>query len=428
MRILLAANQLPGTVPGGVGLFTLHLAQELATRGHQITLLAGCEQRVSGPPQFEHLAQPTPNLTILQLRRSRGQHLPLLSSLVDPAAERRLSELIVQVNPEVLHVHHTINLSANICAMGIKHGAGVVATIHDFWPICQRIVLRRPDGTNCAGPLGGLRCSACLPHAAPGDSAGRWFVRSMRVASRLLPYALRTQLVQGAYASAHILTCPSKHAIRQLYREGFDKKGITYVDHGVLPVAPEIAMIERPRTPFGFGYLGTLAAHKGLHLLLDALQHLPPEGWRLTIHGGPLQDPSLRQRLTATRGVLPVDYAGPYTPEALPGLLAKLDAVIIPSLWPETGPLVWMEATSTGLPVIGTRMGALESRIHHLQDGLLIPPGDPRALARAMTQLMEYYPSFRRQALDRPVRAIKDVVPEMESIYKSAMHAARVLS
>jgi glycosyltransferase involved in cell wall biosynthesis len=56
----------------------------------------------------------------------------------------------------------------------------------------------------------------------------------------------------------------------------------------------------------------------------------------------------------------------------------------MPSLWFECFPRTLVEAFACGLPVIASRVGALEELIEHGRTGLLFEPGSARALASAL--------------------------------------------
>ncbi len=67
-----------------------------------------------------------------------------------------------------------------------------------------------------------------------------------------------------------------------------------------------------------------------------------------------------------------------------------MDAVVIPSLWLETGPLTLFDAQAARLPVIGSRLGGIEEeRITHGQNGFLFKAGDPNALAAILAAILE---------------------------------------
>ncbi len=420
MRILFAVHQIPPEV-GGVGLFTVHLAGAMRAAGHEVTLLTGTEERSDDGPAISEVEPAAAGVRTLRLTRPRRARERFLSALVDPAVDAVLRRTLEDVAPDLLHVQHTLRLSVRLAAMGRAAGAAVVASVHDYWPVCQRITLRRPDGQQCDGPAGGIRCAACLPEeqnrsgALAGALAG--LRRGALSGARLAPYLLRTQLVQGAYAGALRITCPSPSVVRLLSRAGFPPSRLVVVDYGIPPL-PGVATVPRPGSPFRVGYLGSLGPHKGVMVALRALRAAPAPGWELHVHGGPLRDADLRRELEAAEQDGLATYHGPYSELHLPGILAGLDAVVIPSLWRETGPMVWMEALSAGLPVIASRLGALAERVNHGEDGLLINPGEPSALAAAVERTMDQYQQLRQGVMARTVRTVEDAAGELLALYQ----------
>jgi glycosyltransferase involved in cell wall biosynthesis len=63
--------------------------------------------------------------------------------------------------------------------------------------------------------------------------------------------------------------------------------------------------------------------------------------------------------------------------------------VVVPSVWPEPFGLVGIEAMSYGLPTIGSATGGIPEWLDDGETGLLVPPGDPAALARALVRILE---------------------------------------
>jgi len=224
------------------------------------------------------------------------------------------------------------------------------------------------------------------------------------------------------------VTCPAPFVAELLQQAGFDGSRIRVVDYGIPPLPPEVAAQARPRDSFRFGYLGTLGPHKGVWVALHAARLLAEQTdhrFQLTIHGGPLRDALLRERLHAmaesTGGR--ITYDGPYSRQRLPAILTGLDALLIPSIWRETGPMVWLEAVAAGLPVVASRVGALPHRIRDGEDGLLVPPDDAQAMADAMARTIQDYRGLRQGALRRTTRSLTQVVQELEPIYEEALRA-----
>jgi glycosyltransferase involved in cell wall biosynthesis len=69
-------------------------------------------------------------------------------------------------------------------------------------------------------------------------------------------------------------------------------------------------------------------------------------------------------------------------------LLAAADLFVLPSLW-EGLPLAILEAMSAGCPVIATDVGGVKEVIIDGQNGIVVPPADPAALAEALLRLLK---------------------------------------
>jgi glycosyltransferase involved in cell wall biosynthesis len=72
----------------------------------------------------------------------------------------------------------------------------------------------------------------------------------------------------------------------------------------------------------------------------------------------------------------------------IPTLLAACDLVVLPSLY-EGLPLSLLEAMAAGKPVIASRIGGVDELVADGENGLLVPPGDPHALAGAIRGLLD---------------------------------------
>ena len=90
--------------------------------------------------------------------------------------------------------------------------------------------------------------------------------------------------------------------------------------------------------------------------------------------------------------------------EDVPQLVAACDAMVLASRF-EGLPNVVMEAMAGARPVVATRVGGTPELVEHGVSGLLVDPGDPGALARAMCQVMAE-PEASRLAMGSVGRAV----------------------
>ena len=60
--------------------------------------------------------------------------------------------------------------------------------------------------------------------------------------------------------------------------------------------------------------------------------------------------------------------------------LQEMDLFVLPSLFGEGLPMVVLEAMAAGVPVVATEVAGTPEAIRHGRDGLIVPPGDARAI------------------------------------------------
>jgi glycosyltransferase involved in cell wall biosynthesis len=133
---------------------------------------------------------------------------------------------------------------------------------------------------------------------------------------------------------------------------------------------------------------------KGLDVLLDALALLPPElHWRFEHVGGGEFVERLKVRAEALGLGARVSWLGPATRDEVIEALRHADLFCLPVRVAHDGdrdgvPNVIMEAMSQELPVVATDAAAIPEIVTDGETGLLVPPEDPAALARALGELM----------------------------------------
>lgn len=151
--------------------------------------------------------------------------------------------------------------------------------------------------------------------------------------------------------------------------------------------------------------VGRLVAKKGYDDLLEALARLPAGlAWRFVhIGGGPLKDDLSAQaaRLGLTDRI---DWRGAQAQGEVLAALRRADLFVLASREDGDGdrdglPNVLMEAQSQALACLATRFSGIPELIRDGETGVLVPPGDPAALAQALAGLIA--DPARRLALGR---------------------------
>jgi colanic acid/amylovoran biosynthesis glycosyltransferase len=148
--------------------------------------------------------------------------------------------------------------------------------------------------------------------------------------------------------------------------------------------------------PFQIICVGQLAPVKGLHLLIAAMAALVERGRHvcLRIVGDGSERVALGQDV-AKRGLVDqVSFEGAVNQDRLLELYRESDALVMSS-FAEGLPVVLMEAMSMEIPCVAPWVNGIPEIISHESDGLLVPPGDAQALARALARLLDD-PELRR--------------------------------
>ena len=91
----------------------------------------------------------------------------------------------------------------------------------------------------------------------------------------------------------------------------------------------------------------------------------------------------------ARDGLTHVRLEGYLAGQSLTQTLAKASFVVVPSEWYENSPNVILEAFAQGRPVVAAAIGGIPELVSDGVDGLLVPPGNIRALANALQWLWE---------------------------------------
>jgi len=137
-------------------------------------------------------------------------------------------------------------------------------------------------------------------------------------------------------------------------------------------------------------FAARFGTHKGLYVLLDALpavfERMP--NLRVRLYGS--DEPEEGEYHARARELElgeRVEFAGLAPRELMPAVYAEADALVLPS-FSEGHALAPLECLASGTPVIGSDIPGIQETVEDEVNGLLVPTGDPEALADAICRLL----------------------------------------
>ena len=172
---------------------------------------------------------------------------------------------------------------------------------------------------------------------------------------------------------------------------GIDEEKVTVVHNGVPAVCPPRESTPVPGGRWTIGMVALMRPRKGLEVVLDALPELQRAGQDVVLRCiGPFETEQYEAQIARRIDELGirdrVQQVG-FTND-VPAALAKLDAMVLPSLFGEGLPMVVLEAMAAGLPVVATRVEGTPEAITDRVEGLLAEPRDSESLAGKIGDLV----------------------------------------
>ncbi len=263
--------------------------------------------------------------------------------------------------PDLIHAHNTFPIiSPSLYGVAHQLKVPVVQTLHNFRLLCPQAMLLR-NGSSCEACIGHLPWRAVI-HRCYRNSLSQSSITAAMILMHRLRGTWRTEVARYI-------------VLNQLCRDKFVAGGLPFDRLRIKPNFVEVDQLPDWHHRSGGLFIGRLSAEKGLHTLAEAVRQL--RSVQIDVYGkGPLQ--KLVESAPGLR------YQGFYESATLQARLRHAAYLVMPSTGVESFGLVAIEAFACGTPVIASRHGGLKEIVVHGNTGLLVPPGDARALAEAI--------------------------------------------
>ncbi|MBI3370404.1 MAG: glycosyltransferase family 4 protein [Betaproteobacteria bacterium] len=313
-------------IPGGLETYCWELGRALASRGHQVTIIAG-NRGGARYPEVELLSFP------FRIETS----WPNLGTRF-----RRLME-------RLSFARHSLG-----ALVRGGYDAVIVNKPFDF-PILAR------------ARQSGLRAKTLF------RSGGTDFF----LGDRLFANAIQHWVSSSRYNARQIEGRYHRHV--EVIHNGVDVERFVHVPRA----AGKRDALGLPADAFVIASVGRLVGWKGLRTVIEALGGLPERIHYLVVGEGP--DREGLEAQAAQRGLQArVHFAGRIAHDELPGILSQCDALVQPSIGEEAFGISVVEAMACGLPALVSDQGGLPEIVVDGECGRLLAPGDVEAWRKAI--------------------------------------------
>jgi phosphatidyl-myo-inositol alpha-mannosyltransferase len=321
------------TYPGGVVAHISHLKRELTRLGHEVKIIAPCTKG----------RQPYLNEDVIGI--GRPFPIPSAGSIarvdLSPQSFLEVKSVLDNERFDIVHIHEPFTPTVSLAAL--LHSRSVnVGTFHAFHSKARGYWLGKPW------------LSRWLPRLDGKIAVSR---PALEFVSRHLP---------GDY---HIIP------------NGIDVDGFS------ASVEPFEQFCDGK---FNILFVGRLEKRKGFDCLLKAYARVCGQfrDVRLIIVGPGSRLRGKYEKLIRRQGMLDISFVGYASAGDLPRYYATADVFCAPAHGGESFGIVLLEAMASGKPVIASRIAGYSSVVTEDVDGILVPPRDDDALARAIVSLI----------------------------------------
>lgn len=442
LRVLLAVHHFPPNFLSGAEWQAYRTAHWLQEQGHDVRVICVESDTHGRVGQLEYKDEPYNDIPVRRL----FFNLPLAPdslrwSFRNPLIEQHLSIYLEEFKPDVLHLISGYLMSGSVIAASRSSGTPTVLMPMDFWFLCPRITLLQPDGSICDVPDDPTECVLCLCQQM---RRYRWAANlSQGISNRLLrklwqhPAVLkimdkqdtlaalqeRRSYLQEMFETTDLVLSNSQFLKEMLSVRGFQTSRFVQLRQGIDTERWMGDGAKEPSPHLRVGYIGQIAKHKGVDVLVRAFKRLQAQtaAPRLLLYGNTEQFPSFTQHLHGLiDGDKRITFAGTFSNEQLLKVHGGLDVLVVPSVWYENSPNVILEAFAAKTPVVASNRGGLAELVQHEGNGLLFQIGDAADLARQLQRIIDQPDLLESlQKGIQPVKTVQNEMEELEQIYRT---------
>ncbi len=436
LKIIIAVHHFPPTFRGGAEWRAHRTATWLQKQGHTVKVICVESINDSGTVDLRWVDDEFDGLAVRRLFLNLSNAPDQAKWEYDnPWLENHLTDYLVEEKPDIFHLISGYLMTAAAIKAAKRQAIPIALTLTDFWFLCQRHTLRRTSGQVCIENRS-LDCVRCgfekkrrfrLPaQKAPvlTDIFWRWAQALPIVSDRIAKVDDRVKALQTALSQVEVAICPSNF-LKQIYiNKGFKAQNMRFLRQGLAHM-PSPPLKKSASTQLRIGYIGQIAPHKGVHVLIEAFLKLNQTSRyaQLKLYGDTAQFPNFYRKLQDTiADDERVQFLEIFNNHQITQIYEGIDILVVPSVWYENSPNVILEAFAHQTPVIASNLGGMAELVTDHKTGLLFAPNNADDLAQKLNTILnnpEMLNSLQENIA--PPVTLEAEMAELSRIYQSIL-------
>lgn len=316
-----------------------------------------------------------------------------------------VKKLIKEVRADVVHVHNFFPLwSPSIFYACKSLKIPVILTLHNYRTLCPTALLMHD----------GKVTEKSITH-------GPWWAVSKKVYRGSLwgTFLLSLMISVHKYLDTWNKQVSKFIVLTNFAKNKFSQAG--FLDNKII-VKPNFVDINfdqnQKKFESMFLFVGRLSEEKGIHTLKKSIAE--NDSFKVTVVGtGPQQAELSHPNF---------QHLGKQELHIVFQQMQKHMVLVMPSIWYEGFPMTLVEAYANGLPVIASRIGALEELVEHGVTGLLFEAGDHESLAQTMQWALDHPQEMYQMGINARKKYEQSYtaqinLKQLESIYMNAIQS-----
>ncbi|OKH31812.1 glycosyl transferase group 1 [Calothrix sp. HK-06] len=372
-RILICCNFYPPFFIGGAEIIAHEQACRLLKAGYQVAVF--CGKHDDGARRYSIIQEQLDGLQVFRVILHTADY-NLGQNFYNHAVDNLFDGVLEKIKPDVVHFHNIISLSLGIIERAYRRQIKTLLTLHDHWGFCYKNTRLKAHDLVCTDFS---QCAECLPELT--DSRGRRFHIRMR-----------NDYIAWQLNKVDNFVSPSSYLASAYVKAGISSNHISVISNGIDVERFQRINKKPSNVPLSFTFIGHLDFHKGVHVLIAAMNMLLQNGYlgsvcKINIVGNGAMASDLAKFVEENKISSAVNLLGKVNHSQIESVYDCTDVLIMPSVWPENEPVTILEAMAAGIPVLASNRGGNLDLIEDGITGYLFDSGDARKLAEKITQI-----------------------------------------